>query len=440
MEEGILYDALGEREFSEALLDAIASRRHFRGTNGELTASRPSAFRQLWDPAEHMPEPAVVKGEHANTCIAYGDRWLLKLFRRVEEGMNPELELGRFLTERTPFAHVPPTAGTLEYRRGRGTPMTLGILSGFVPNEGDAWRYTLDTLGRYYERVLTEKAPPPTVPRRGLLELAEEEMPPLAQELIGPYLESARLLGQRTAEFHLALASAPEDPALAPEPFTTLYQRSLYQSMRSQLRQTMDLLRKRLKDLPEALREDAQKLLGREDEILQRGRVIFERKIHATRQRGHGDFHLAQVLYTGKDFVILGLDGQTRRPVSERRLKRSPLKDVASVLRSFHYAALSALEARGFRPEDRPVLEPWVPFWHRWVSVAFLKAYLETAATGAFLPKEPQELRLLLGVYLIRRVTNELRYELTQRLDRVAIPLQGLTQLLDARVESHAGK
>jgi maltose alpha-D-glucosyltransferase/alpha-amylase len=257
-------------------------------------------------------------------------------------------------------------------------------------------------------------------------------VPDVAREVIGSYLESARLLGQRTGELHLALASSADEPSFAPEPFTTLYQRSLYQSMRSQTRQAFDLLRKRVKELPEATRETAQKLLAREEEVIKRGRAVFENKIKALRTRCHGDYHLTQLLYTGKDFVVIGLDGETYRPISQRRLKHSPVRDVACMLRSFHYAALSALQQGNFRAEDVPVLEPRTPFWWLWVSVAFLKAYLETAGRGSFLPSSRHEQTLLLDFYLLKRAMNELRYDLTTHLDRVKIPLQALWQILEA--------
>jgi maltose alpha-D-glucosyltransferase/alpha-amylase len=430
--EGVLYDALEERAFAQALLAAIGKRKRFKGTGGELVGSRPPAFRNLWERGQPPPAPAPMKGEQNNTSIDFGGRWLLKVFRRVEVGVNPELELGRFLTDRTPFAHIAPTAGALEYRRGRNESVTVAVLHGYVANEGTAWRYTLDSLRQYYERSLTpsEALKELDLPHRAVLDRVAEEIPRAVVDRIGTYLESARLLGQRTAELHLALASATDDPAFAPEPFSSLYQRSLYQGQRGQTRKAFELLRKHLKLLPEPTRAEAQAIVGREEEVLTRIRAIFERKITAQRLRCHGDYHLAQVLYTGKDFVLIGLEGQIHRPISERRLKRSPLRDVASMLRSFHYAALSALEGSGFRPEDVEALRPSVPFWHRWVSVAFLKGYLTAAAAGSFLPRDRAELAVLLDFYLLKRAINELRYELTLHPQQAKIPLQGLAQML----------
>jgi maltose alpha-D-glucosyltransferase/alpha-amylase len=185
--------------------------------------------------------------------------------------------------------------------------------------------------------------------------------------------------------------------------------------------------------LPEAVQRDAPRLLALETELLKRVSRIRERKITAERTRCHGDYHLAQVLWTGKDWILIDLEGDPSRPFSERRLERSPLRDVASMVRSFHYAALCALTRGAVRPEDQAVLEPWVRFWHQWVATTFLKAYLETAAHGRFLPADRADLDVLLDFYLLKRAVNELHYELNYHPDRVRVPLQGLLHLLEGR-------
>ncbi|HZU36003.1 MAG TPA: putative maltokinase, partial [Gemmataceae bacterium] len=435
-EEGTLYEPVGEAAFSRALLEAVARGRRFKGSMGEVQGVRTTDIRNLWEPGQPVPDATVMGGPRTNTSLAFGNRWLLKVFRRIEEGINPELEIGRFLTEQTSFRNVSPTAGALHYQSGRSDSLTLGILHDFIPNEGTAWQYTVETLGRYFERALTERerANDLIVPAVQLVQLIDAEIAPQAVELIGSYLESARLLGQRTAELHLALASVPTDPAFAPEPMTTLYQRSLYQSLRSQTRQTLEMLRRRMPQLPEEVRAMAQRLVSHEEDILSRSRVVYERKIHAARIRVHGDYHLTQVLYTGRDFVIIGFEGETHRPISQRRLKRSPLRDVANMLRSFHYATLSALTGGRFRQEDIPVLQPWVPFWYRWVWVVFLKAYFKTAGDSALLPAAAEERALLLGFYIFKRGINELRYDMLNFPERIRIPVEGLLQMVEARI------
>jgi maltose alpha-D-glucosyltransferase/alpha-amylase len=440
-EEGLLFDALWDEGFCGTLLQAIARRRRFDGTAGELAAGSTRVLRQLWDAAEEPLMPSVLKAEQSNTSVIYGDRFILKLFRRLDEGVNPELEIGRLLTEKTTLAHVPPLAGFVEYRRGRQEPLTVAILQGLVPKEGDAWQYTLDELERYFERVLTDRpeAEEVAVPARSLLDLAEEAPPRLAADLIGPYLESARLLGERTADLHVALASALDDPSFVPEPMSPFSQRSIYQSMRSLTGQVFQLLRQRMSEIPEELSDEAQQLLGLEETILQRFQSILGGRSTAMLIRCHGDYHLGQVLYTGKDFVIIDFEGEPARPLSERRIKRCALRDVAGMLRSFHYAAYATLfdhrVSVTVRPEDIAALEPWARFWYRWVSAAFLKAYLAEASQVPFLPQGRDELQVLLDAHLLEKAIYELGYELNNRPDWIGIPLQGILDLVGGQAE-----
>lgn len=439
---GILYDAVWENRFTAALLETIAHQQIFAGGAGQVVASATRVFAQLRGSDDKDLPPALLGAEQSNTSIRYGDRLILKLYRRLEAGINPDLEIGHFLTGQASFAHTPPVAGALEYRQaqaaaGGNEPVTLAILQGFAPNEGDAWRYTLDALSRYFERVLTQAqitSAAIALPRESLLELTERELPALAYELIGAYLESAQLLGQRTAELHLALASQTDDPSFAPEPFTLNYQRPLHQGMRNLTGRVLQLLRQRLKKLPETIRPEAQQVLDLEAEILKRFHSLLEGKITALRTRTHGDYHLGQVLYTGKDFMIIDFEGEPARTLQERRLKRSPLQDVAGMLRSFHYAAYAAFFeqiAQGVvQPQEQARLETWARFWHVWVSTAFLKTYLAVVGPAPFQPQSPVEVRILLDAYLLEKAVYELGYELNNRPDWVKIPLQGILQPL----------
>jgi maltose alpha-D-glucosyltransferase/alpha-amylase len=430
--EGVLYDALYDPSFCKALLGTVDRGRQFKGDGAEVRARPSKVFRKARGAAQDALEPSLLKREQSNTSIVYGDRLILKLFRRVTEGLNPDLEIGRFLTEKAEFKHTPPLAGSFELRRGRGEPATLGILQGMVANEGDAWRYTLDSLSRYFEDILSRRpdAQQATLPQQTAVELVEHEIPKLAHEVMGSYLTSAHLLGQRTGELHMALASDVKDPAFAPEPFTALYRRSLYQSMRTLVDQSLSLLGKRLKTIPEELRADAEKLLKLEDAIHERFRKTLETKFSAMRIRCHGDYHLGQVLFTGKDFVIIDFEGEPARPITERRLKRSPLRDVAGMLRSFNYAAVSRLKSDGVRPEDAVQLRPWARFWNLWVSVNYLKGYLEATAHASFLPKSRSELDLMLNIYLLEKAIYELSYELNNRPDWVGVPIEGILEFL----------
>jgi maltose alpha-D-glucosyltransferase/alpha-amylase len=430
---GILYDALVNPKFNRLLLESIAHRRNFRGEAGQISAVPSRVFRRLAGPDWAEIAPVPLREDQTNTSISFGDRMILKLFRRLGEGMNPDLGMGRFLTEVASFPHIPALAGALEYRRTRNEePMTVGIMHSFVTNQGSAWRYTLDSLGDFLERALTN-AGNPIVPDQPLLKLIQAEAPALAQETIGPYLESARLLGHRTAELHLALASSSTDPAFTPEHFSGLYRRSLYQSMRNSTNQNFDLLRQRLPGLREDARASARKVLERRGEILDNFRQLTAQPLEASRIRCHGDYHLGQVLYTGGNFIIIDFEGEPARPITERRLKRCPLRDVAAMLRSFHYATSAAISGEAhivIRPEDSAVLEGWARFWYSWVSAAFLTAYLETADASNFFPEDPVQLQALLDIYLLEKAVYEVGYELNNRPDWVKVPLQGILQLL----------
>ena len=430
---GIVYDALFDPGFNHLLLESVANRRRFRGERGEILAVPGRVFRRVAGPDCPQLEPVPLKVEQSNTSVAYGDRLMLKLFRRLGEGLNPDLEMGRFLTERAAFPHIPQVAGDLEYRRSRSQePMTVGILQGYVANQGDAWRYTLDSIAHFFDQALTFVGDP-VVPDKKLLELSKEAIPSLVHETTGPYLESARLLGQRTGELHLALASAPGDPTFAPEPFTDFYRRSLYQSMRNLTAQNLDLLRQRMNTLAEDVRGYAQEVLDRRGEILNQFYQVIAQRISASLIRTHGDYHLGQVLYTGNNFVIIDFEGEPARPITERRLKRCPLRDVAGMLRSFHYAANALLSGQAnflVRPEDLPALEKWARFWQTWVSAIFLNSYLETTKQASFLPRDQRELQVLLDIYLLEKAVYEIGYELNCRPDWVRVPIQGVLQLL----------
>jgi maltose alpha-D-glucosyltransferase / alpha-amylase len=432
----LLYDATVDPSFCLQLLTMISRHRRVRANGAELVAAASRGLRELQAPADEPLLPSVMKAEQSNTSVLYGKRFILKLIRRVAPGVNPDLEIGRFLTERG-FAHIPPVAGAIEIHRNRTEPITLAILQEFVPNQGDAWKFTLDQLSRYFEHALAKRLPHEDLNRisGSLTELASAELPAQAIELIGGYLQSTRLIGQRTAELHVCLASEAEAPDFRPESFSKLYQRSLYQSMRTLAAKTFPLLRRYADRLPEDTRGLAKEVLNSEKVVMDRFRSITALKITAMRIRCHGDYHLGQVLYTGRDFVIIDFEGEPARPISERKIKRSPVRDVAGMLRSFHYATYSALLAQKERGlavegEDWHYLELCADFWYRWVSAVFLKAYLNTAAPGGFLPQTRAEFQVLLETYLLEKSVYELGYELNNRPDWIKIPLQGIRQLV----------
>ncbi|MEX2170577.1 MAG: maltose alpha-D-glucosyltransferase [Pirellulales bacterium] len=459
----VLVEITGNEELWKQLIRMIRDRQQISGVDGSITGVQTTAFPH--EEVEPMLDGPITvhKGEHSNSSARIADRLILKLFRRVTFGSNPDFEIGRQLTEHESIAHVPRVGGAIEYRTTAGKLMTLAILHEYVPNVGDAWTYTLDELDRYFERMQVRSTAPnedyvlPTLPIHAASEpLCDEHgrslesysfgedgssisgsaddsmLPELVRETIGSYLRSAELLARRTAELHVTLARTDGGSAFTPQPFTRLYQRGLYQSMRSQARATLALLQSQLPVLPETTSERARELLNCEAAVLDRFNDLLRVRIEAHRIRCHGDYHLGQVLFTGKDFAIIDFEGAPDRAVSERRIKTSPLRDVAGLLRSFHYAAHTALRAQAPLLASQPASEgpKWAEFWYAWTSHTFLQTYLCEAEAGGFLPTDRHQMHTLLTAYLVEKALYELRSELNERPDWVAVPLEGILQLI----------
>jgi maltose alpha-D-glucosyltransferase / alpha-amylase len=417
-DESILFDAIWDADFREKLFRLMLDRQRATGRNGSLVGA---LSPRIGDVA-NIPASEVLGAEQSNSSMLFADKYFLKLYRKLEDGVNPDVEVTRFLSERARFENVPAFGGLIEYRRAKAEPAVVCLLQDAIPNQADAWTMTLDHVGRFYERVLARKA-----------ELQNETTPAgtLVEELVGGiYPEKAMLLAQRTGELHVALASVRDDPLFAPEPFNAMAQRSVYQSMRALLRRNFESLKKKLKDVPDHLRDEAKNVLGTEKEILSREKRLLDRKTNAAKIRIHGDYHLGQILYTGKDFVILDFEGEPARPLSERKLKRSALRDVAGMMRSFQYAAYSALWQPAMRAEDVPFLERWADIWYRQMSSVFLQKYLQTTATSTFVPQNSDDLQILLEAYLLDKAVYEIGYELNNRPDWVVIPIRGIKHIL----------
>jgi maltose alpha-D-glucosyltransferase/alpha-amylase len=431
---GVLYDAVHDEWFRASLLGMMATKRNVHGRSGDLAALPGRRFRSLTAGKGVALASQVLKAEQSNTSILYEDTFILKLYRKLDEGLNPDPEIVRFLTERAGFEGVPAFGGSFEYKRRGAEPVIIGHLQEFVPNEGDAWTYSLDQAHQYFERVLAEPAEGLEVPQlpSSLLDTNPAALPQKLQELIGAlYLDMASVLGRRTGGMHKALARGAGDPAFEPEPMTTLYQRSVYQSMRNLTRRVMQMLQRTMKGLPEHVQAKAGELVKAEQNILAVFGSLLNTRINAAKFRFHGDFHLGQVLRTGKDFYIIDFEGEPARALSERRLKRSPLRDVAGMIRSFHYAAHSALRSYGsIRPEDIERLEAWAEAWYAAVSGVYLNSYLFTVEDVSFVPKDRKEFEVLLRCFLLEKAVYEVGYELNNRPAWLSIPLLGIDRLL----------
>lgn len=440
---GGLLDASGDEGFQRALFTLIAERKRLRDSaRGELTGSASRLARRALSEVDAAAMTCRALGvEQSNTSIVYDGRFFLKMYRKVEEGESPDIELTRFLTEKARFPCVPPFAGQIEFTPAPGAPpQVLAMLQSWVPNEGDAWTLTIDAATRFFERVLAARASlhesgfvlPAPLP--ALLENDVQKHLPAVQEIIGGiYPARAELLGRRTGEMHVALAGplAAADPAFAPEPFTMLYQRSLLQSMGGLTRRAFATLERKLASLPEGLRAEATRLLESQPRISALQERVLRDRQSALKMRIHGDYHLGQVLFTGKDFMVIDFEGEPARSLGERKLKRSPLADVAGMLRSFHYAISSALRRHvAASPEDSAALQPWADQWYACVAGSFLRTYLAAVKDAGCVPAEPAAFEKLLGAFVLEKAVYELGYELNNRPDWLPIPMRGIAQVL----------
>jgi len=431
--DGVLYDAVHDPGFTRTMLGVLTNRRALAGA-GRL-AGVPSPFRRLLGPIGPGVHITPVSAEQSNSSVVVGDRAILKFIRRFEPGINPGVELGRFLGERA-FARAPRVLGHLEYQSATpGAPSaTVALLEEYVANEGDGWSYVVDALDHALEDFLATShgealgldAPP------RLLEVPSRQLAP-GHPLIGAHLEWASLLGRRTAELHHTLASDPADPDLAPEALTAMDRQALFHGAR--------VLTRRVLRQAGTLRERSpflEEVIGRETEILARLRRIMSTPIEAERMRCHGDYHLGQVLWTGKDFVIIDFEGEPARSLGQRRLKRPAAADLAGMIRSFHYASrVAALQVtrdlRGSVASVEPArLESWLTLWYRWVAGTFLSSYLEVSVKDTYLPTDRGQLATLLDFFLLEKAVYELSYEANSRPEWVDVPAQGILDLLAA--------
>ena len=431
--EGILYDALFGHELLLEVYNRIATNDDVvNGSILEFTGNR--AFKRYYR-ENGSPKAKILSAEQSNTSVTYDNKFFLKIYRKVDFAINPDLEITHFLTEHAGFKHVPGYAGSIILKKGDRS-MVIGMMQEMVESASDAWTYMLDRIADYNERILAkDKFSMPGPELKGSLTkpVHYNDIPYAMKELLeASVAERARLLGIRTAEMHIALTSGSDLPDFKPEEFSLHYQRSLFSSFQTLVRSTFQNQSRNLKKIPEELRAEAEQVLDMKDEILREFKKIYRKKIDAVKIRIHGDYHLGQVLFTGKDFIILDFEGEPARSYSERRLKRSPLRDVAGMLRSFHYAAYGGLLLNErVRKEDLPKLLPLAEQWYHYVSGFFMQAYLETAKGSGFLPREHEDLDTMLQTYLLEKAIYELNYELNNRPDWILIPLRGIKTIMD---------
>ena len=428
--QGTLVDALASDDFAARLLALIADPAGIKSRQNRFAGVVTSAYGR-GEEGGAAPEP-IRRGtaESSNSSVIFGDQYWLKVNRRLIEGTSVDFEVGRALTEKAGFPRIPKTLGMLEFRRARGGSMAVGTLREFIPNQGQAWELMLDVVGRYFEEVSGEAhrldkidTNPPSA-----FALSDQEPPTDVAEVIGSALLTAGVLGKRTAEMHLALASIADDPGFAPEPIDAAELAAVSGRLKAQLKASLAALKDRKASLPEDLRVLADEVLAarpRIAELIDRRPEVGEGLVKI---RVHGDYHLGQLLWCENDFYILDFEGEPGKSAEERRARQSPLKDVAGMLRSFDYVAYSALDKVGkVHPDALERLEPWARIWQAWMSATFLKDYRQTAAS--LLPGDPATARQLLDLHRLEKALFELEYELNYRPDWVRIPMLGILHL-----------
>ncbi|KTD17126.1 maltose alpha-D-glucosyltransferase [Legionella jordanis] len=423
LQEAIYYVA--DLAYTPALwktvFELLASKHRFKGSAGTLEILPGSQAKKvlLNESNEILQEP--VNAEQSNTTIRFSNCAQFKLYRRVEFGSNPEAEITEVLTKSSEF-RIPAMLSKLEYHY-REKLITVGLVQEFIANKGDAWTYSVNTLNNLIDQnpeFLTMPAPPN--------EFLSESNKPIPEDIyhtLGVYAPTVELLAKRTAEMHEALANASTSPSFKKENFSLFDQRSLYQTMRSVILRA----KKQFKlNVEEDLKEQLKEILQDDRNLLEEFKPLLTKKIGGKKIRCHGDYHLGQILYTGNDFVIIDYEGEPARPISERKIKRSPLRDVAGMLRSFHYAIYNVLE---LRKQDLAFQKNSPEHWYQWTCQLFLQNYLSYSKIKELLPLENSDIYFLLKIFMLEKVFYEIEYEMNNRPDWLRVPCIGLINLME---------
>ncbi|KJS01349.1 MAG: alpha-amylase [Desulfobulbaceae bacterium BRH_c16a] len=430
--DGILYDALMDRASYDILFNAIGDERQYGTKKGGTIRAIPTSIYDELISSHACASVRKVGAEQSNTSIIIEDAFVLKLYRRMEQGINPDVELSLFLSEKSRFPSTARVIGTMQYLDPSGHESTLAMLQEFIANQGDGWSYTLSALEEYYAMAEKQRIAGEPVPTIGmpLIEASLQEPPAAFIAMTGEYLQSIRLLGRRTAEFHLALSQEKKISAFRPEKATAALTQQLAETVIRQIQASLATLGNKISELPAEVRETADRVLFDAPALLDRigGMAEIGEKLGYL-IRHHGDYHLGQVLHTAdNDFTLLDFEGEPLRPLSQRRSKGSPLKDVAGMIRSFHYAAHTTVPPGTGQTGKNEELMPWSKAWYEWTSSVFIAAYFQTAAGAPFLPTARTD--FILEVFLLEKVFYELNYELNNRPDWIHIPLAGIIDII----------
>ncbi|HEX3075090.1 MAG TPA: maltose alpha-D-glucosyltransferase [Ignavibacteriales bacterium] len=434
--EFIIYEGIYDNIFRLNLLNRLSHRKVLRGDSGSLEVHFISRLKKILSDSEQAIAPSeILKEENNFVLILYGDTVVLKLYRKFEEGINPGIEVLRYLNQNTFFANVPPFAGEMSYRQNSSI-YSLGLLKEHISNQGTTWNYFSDAFNQYLENMLTQKEEVlKNIETASKLFFTAEsgiDKNTYCAPIEEIHLEMISILGKRTGELHYALSSGKENPDFIPESFSLLYQRSLYQSMRTAVRTASRNLRREYDSLEKEYQKDAEFFFDKENDLLNFFKSIISQKINAKKIRIHGNYHLGQIAFTGKDFVIANFEGMPNSPITERKLKRSPLRDVAGMLWSLRYAAYKTLyKYMTTRTEKIHLQEPLAEQWWFCMSEAYLRSYFASVKTAEFIPSEPKQLDYMLKVYLLEKIIFEVNQKYDEKKELLFLPLKSLRKITE---------
>ncbi|MCU7551193.1 maltose alpha-D-glucosyltransferase [Chitinophagaceae bacterium LB-8] len=435
-EEGLLCDALYTTEFQQVLFTRMAEAQNIKFERSEIKFYGREAMKKLIEDAPEVPSK-IHNSEITHTAITYGNCFILQMYRKIDRGLNPDAEITRYLTEVAKFKHIPPFVGAIEwsaYRDPSRDFVVLGMMQELIENHGDGYSFMLERINNYIERILARDRSTLAFQKKGSLTdpISFDQIPEDRKEFIGgTAADQARWIGERTGELHLALTSHTGLKEFAPEEFSLHYQRSLFASMQSLVRETYQSLSRNLKRLPEHIKGEAEEIFARRDDVLNKLKRIYARKLDVVKIRIHDNYHLRKILLSGRDLSINDFGGNPTRAYSERRLKRSPLRDVASMYFSFHYVAYEGfLKNTHIQKDDVQQILPFAGLWAHYMGGFFVKAYLQTVQDSTFIPKEKEDLEMLLQTYLLEKSLLELNYNINNNPDKIIAPIRIIKSIL----------
>lgn len=435
----LIFDATTDPEFCRWILMQTVHRKVLKGIGKITTFSFSNLRRLAANPDALILNPHIRESGHDSTLISFRDSFVLKLFRRIESEIHPEMEMSQFLSVKK-FEHTPILSGQILYSKDKEIPMTLAVAFNYVSNQGSAEDWVIESLVSYFESPLThsKEIPITYLPKTHILESLQTSLPQELNGAIGNRINFMELLGRRIAELHLALSDSHEEPDFAPESFSQLYQRSLYQTLRNRTGVVLRALKRKLNELPPQLKNEINWIFANEKRLLDFYSTLSGPALSGKRIRCHGNLHLGQALLTGNDFMFIDFAGDPSRNLSERRIKRSPIWDLVGMISSLYRAAHSAIllqKERGLIvPENISYQENWADVWCFWNSAALLRGYKEVMQSKNLLPATPDQERKLFDILRADKTMIELNNDLSANLDWISYSLKGMHRIIEAHL------